>query len=189
MNYLATRKEAQESGAKYYFTGKPCRRGHIAIRKTKGDCLECVKIVGRESAEKRKGLPKSEAAKEAGRRYYERNRAQVMARAAARPLADKQRYKKKHKLGNLEYYKTLTNTRRRRFRDATPKWLSYIQKQSIKALYMQAMTLTKLTSERYVVDHIVPLHGETVCGLHVPWNLRVITQEENLVKSNKIVDN
>jgi len=37
------------------------------------------------------------------------------------------------------------------------------------------------------VDHEIPLQGEDVCGLHVPWNLRVITQEENLKKSNKLV--
>lgn len=189
MNYPATRKEAQELGVEYYFTGEPCRHGHVVERKTKGACVECIKIGWRKECEKRKGLPKSEAAKAGGRRYYERNKEQVKARANARPTADKNRYKKKHKLNNLEYYRMLTSLHRRRHKDATPKWLSYIQKQAIKALYMQATTLTNLTSERYVVDHIVPLHGETVCGLHVPWNLRVITQQENLVKSNKIVDN
>jgi 5-methylcytosine-specific restriction endonuclease McrA len=40
----------------------------------------------------------------------------------------------------------------------------------------------------YVVDHIIPLLGSMVSGLHVPWNLRVITREENLAKSNQVVD-
>ena len=62
------------------------------------------------------------------------------------------------------------------------------QKIAIRNLYLQAMALTKITGEKYVVDHIIPLINPIVCGLHVPWNLRVITQEENLKKSNKILD-
>ena len=42
--YPKTRKEAQNQGAKYYYTGEPCKYGHVALRKTKGSCVECLKI-------------------------------------------------------------------------------------------------------------------------------------------------
>lgn len=185
MEYPKTRAEAKATGAKYYFTGGPCSRGHIALRKTKGVCVECMKEDWTTDNARRALLPKSEASKEAGRRYYDKNREQVKARATARPVEDKQRYKQKHKVGNSEYYRALTSLRRRRHRDATPPWLTYAHKEGIKALYRIAIEMTRVTGEQYVVDHIEPLSSDAVCGLHVPWNLRVITQEENLKKSNK----
>lgn len=189
MNYPKTRKEAKETGAKYYYTGLACSRGHVALRETKGSCVECRKEDWSADNEKRKLKPKSEAAKEAGRRYYERNREVVKARANARPPEEKKSWKKIHKQRNPDYYNVLTSLRKRRHRNATPKWLTRKQKEEIKQLYLIAVTMTKTTGERYVVDHIVPLISDEVCGLHVPWNLRVITQEENLKKSNKLLAN
>jgi 5-methylcytosine-specific restriction endonuclease McrA len=48
--------------------------------------------------------------------------------------------------------------------------------------------MSRATGVRYAVDHVIPLQGEEVCGLHVPWNMEVITQDDNLKKSNKLVD-
>lgn len=186
MEYPKTRKEAKEQGAKYYYTGEPCVRGHIALRKTKGSCVECMKEDWKIDNEKRKEKPKSEAAKAAAKRYYSKNRALVIARAAARPKHETNQYRQKHKENNPDYYKSLNSVRKRRHRDATPPWITAEQKLAMRKLYLQAMELTKTTGEKYVVDHIIPLINPEVCGLHVPWNLRVITQEENLKKSNKL---
>lgn len=187
-NLSKTRAEAKLIGGKYYFTGEPCVRGHIAPRKIKGTCLECAKEDWTKDNEKRKSKPKSEAAKEAGRRYYEKNRATVIAKAASRSPVDRKAARDRHKQNNPEVYKELVSLRRKRFRMATPKWLTPEQKIEIRLQYRIAMELTKATGVRHVVDHITPLHGREVCGLHVPWNLRVITQAENLQKSNKLVD-
>lgn len=70
--------------------------------------------------------------------------------------------------------------------NALPKWLTKEQLEQIKELYTCARMFKLYTGEEYHVDHIVPLQGETVCGLHVPWNLQVIPAKENLSKSNKL---
>lgn len=186
--YPTDRTTAKATGAKYYYTGQPCIRGHITLRKTKGSCVDCMKEDWAKDNAKRSEKPKSEASKAAGRRYYARNKDTVKARANARPKTEVNQYKRKYKEANPELYKALVSVRKRRHRNATPKWITVGQKLAMRQLYLQAMELTKLTGERYVVDHIVPLLSDEVCGLHVPWNLRVITQEENLKKSNKLLD-
>ena len=84
MDYPSTRKEAKEMGATHYYTGVPCIRGHIALRKTKGSCIECVKEDWVIDNENRKGKPKSEAAKAAARRYYAKNREAILQRRKER---------------------------------------------------------------------------------------------------------
>jgi 5-methylcytosine-specific restriction endonuclease McrA len=191
-NLPKTRAEAKATGAKYYFTGEPCKHGHIAPRKTKGACIECLKVEWAQALETRaeyfKEYNKSEAGQKAKKGYYERNKDAVVAAAQARPDEDKRRYKKNHKVANPDMYRELVSLRRRRFRDATPKWLSPEQRMEIRLKYRLAIELSRATGIRHAVDHEVPIQGEEVCGLHVPWNLQVITQEENLKKYNKHVD-
>jgi 5-methylcytosine-specific restriction endonuclease McrA len=191
-NLPKSRSEAKAFGAKYYFTGEPCVHGHIAPRKTKGSCVECLKVEwdkgNQTRAEYFREYNKSEAGRQAKKEYYARNREKVIERAQARPAEKVRVYKEEYKQRNPDLYKELVSLRRRRFRLATPKWLTAEQKLEIRLLYRLAIELSRRTGVRHVVDHIVPLHGETVCGLHVPWNLQVITQDENLRKFNKLID-
>lgn len=72
--------------------------------------------------------------------------------------------------------------------NATPDWLTQEDWQEIELIYRLRDELEKQTGVLYHVDHIVPLQGENVCGLHVPWNLQVITASENISKSNKLLE-
>jgi hypothetical protein len=192
INLPKTRAEAKATGAKYYFTGEPCKHGHIAPRKTKGACVDCLKAEWAKGNETRaeyfRQYNQSEAGAKAKKAYYERNKEAVIARAQSRPREEQRAYKNTHKQKFPEYYNALNNVRKRRHKNATPPWITREQKAAMRSLYTQAAQTTAITGIRHVVDHIVPLINPTVCGLHVPWNLRVITQDENLKKSNKLLD-
>lgn len=75
--------------------------------------------------------------------------------------------------------------RRAAYKRATPKWLTPRQHDEIKAYKVLAAELQWLSEERLVVDHIIPLLGRNVSGLHVPWNLQILPASLNCSKSNK----
>lgn len=66
--------------------------------------------------------------------------------------------------------------------NATPDWADL---DSIEEVYKEAYRLSKDTGVSHEVDHIVPLQSPHVCGLHVSWNLQVLTKTANLRKGNK----
>lgn len=72
-----------------------------------------------------------------------------------------------------------TAARKTHVKRATPKW---VDRKEIKKAYQEAVEKFLLTGIKHHVDHIVPLRGKTVSGLHVPWNLQVIPWSENLHK-------
>lgn len=73
-----------------------------------------------------------------------------------------------------------------RLRLCTPKWLSNDQEKQITQIYDNARKLREVHGLDVEVDHIVPVKGKNVSGLHVPWNLRIIKKEHNRLKGNNI---
>lgn len=69
--------------------------------------------------------------------------------------------------------------------NATPKWLTDEDFLRIKCFYLLASFLTKKFGIMIHVDHIIPLQGKSVRGLHVPWNLQLLLATDNIKKGNR----
>ena len=83
-------------------------------------------------------------------------------------------------------HKVNANTRMRQAAklNATPPWLNEDHKFMLEEIYELRDLRTQATGVVHHVDHIVPLRGAEVCGLHVPWNLQVIPASDNIRKGN-----
>ena len=139
---------------------------------------------------------------------YQENRDDILAKAKAEYAAEREakiaiekaRYaalppeKKQAKIAranerdkaNPTQARARCSLRRKRHQSATPPWLTKEQKRAIKAVYAAAIQATEATGILYHVDHIVPLANPAVCGLHVPWNLRILSASENIEKGNRV---
>jgi len=247
---IITRKEAIERGLTRYFTGEPCKHGHVAERLTSGaTCVVCHNQMNANdratNSERIKQYQatyyanpenkarhkhwmaeyykdNSEAYAERNKRwraaYPEKNRAltrkwrrnnrekylrlraqwrdenreELNAKAAERrrlnPEAQKEARAKYNKTAKGRAkdraYRKLRDARKLK---ATPPWLTEEHRQQIKDIYEQAVLAERLTNVKHHVDHIEPLKGKDCCGLHVPWNLQILTASENATKGNRPV--
>ena len=91
----------------------------------------------------------------------------------------------RYRESNLEYYASKRAERRAAQLERTPVWLTEGHKADILSMYSLAKKLGDLCGIEYEVDHIVPLQGSAVSGLHVPWNLQILTKTSNRRKGNR----
>lgn len=89
--------------------------------------------------------------------------------------------RQRRKPGESSHWEAL---RRARIRIAMPPWVDVNE---IRRVYEKRARIVSETGVEHHVDHIIPLAGKNVCGLHVPWNLQVIPGEANRRKSNRLI--
>lgn len=167
MDLPSSRSEAVALGSKRFFTGKPCVRGHVAHRQTSNNgCMDCNKQAVKKWREKTGYKTCPEYLKHWNQDNAEKVRSYQANRDRSKLAA--------------------RNIRKRaRMRLCEPSWLTEADKMRMSLIYEHAKDCTLSTGEKYEVDHIVPIMGETVCGLHVPWNLQVLHMTLNRKKRNK----
>jgi len=183
-------QQARDLGRTRYFTGTPCRHGHIAERLVSSrTCVVCTrnKIINYRISNRESLLARKRKAQNEYRiRYPDKVRAIAAASTWKHRLArnaEKAAWARKNK------GRVLAWTRRRQLDKAkrTPAWLTPEDMWLIEEVYDLAAKRTQATKAPWHVDHKYPLRGRTVSGLHVPSNLQVILGSENSRKGNRVI--
>lgn len=216
---IISRAEAKALGLPRYFTGHPCKSGHVRERLvSNGVCLDCL----REKQKRHYALAKSDPGRAQQMRDYERERsvkrrqdADYRARQAEQK-AERYREDSAFREAMLARGKAWREANREKLRRLIREWaaknparlaeklaryraaklrrtldiaqpeLAAENREQIRRMYEEAKSRTAQTGVLHHVDHIVPLQGKTVSGLHVWWNLQVIPANDNWRKGNRL---
>ena len=188
-------EKRREYSRKWYEENKEKKREYSAENKEK------IRETTRKWNAKNK-----ERKSEAQRQWYVENKEKIRENARKRYVENKERMRettRKWKAKNKERMREAQRqwskanpskineysaNRRATRLNATPAWLTDKQQAEMAAIYKEAMAMEKQTGILHHVDHIVPLKGKNVSGLHVPWNLQILTATENMSKGNRLQD-
>jgi len=179
----ASREKSREAKRKWLATPEGREKSREAMRKMVVDPNTGETITyGASLKRKLRATPEGgEKSREASREYCRKIR--------ATPEGKEKRQEAMRKWSSTPGGRANNNRRSRArqdhiFKNACPPWAD---KQAIAKLYGEAKRLTEETGVSHVVDHVLPIKGRLVSGLHVHQNLRVTTWEENASKSNQFV--
>lgn len=244
---VISRKEALLLKRKRYFTGEPCKYGHIDERYlSDGRCAECCRIKLRKKYKndpdkarqrvKNYRVNNPEKVKLWNKAYRDNNPELVRAwdkekynRMKNDPVKwdaekkrqnskqkkaywkDPEKYKKKSRLyRSIPEVRARSNALAKKYKKNNPdvirrlnqkhagiyravklkripNWLTSQDKNEIREIYLMSSKMREIGVDCHV-DHIIPLQGKTVSGLHVPSNLQILTATENHSKGNRYHD-
>ena len=158
--FPASQAEALRQGVTYYFTGKPCKHGHLSERfASSKNCSECVRIRNLARTEQDYWI-------DYGNEQY-----------------------KEHKRRNAsKYTKTRAHrraVRQRRFFEKASRVATDRGVTELRRIRLEAQLLSIDSGVKHEVDHIIPLIHPQVCGLTVPANCQILTKEANRRKGRR----
>lgn len=181
--------------SKHFVATTPCKACGTSIRLVNSKhCVECMRV--RDAA---RYVAKGETLRAQHRARYaanpephkqyaalwrKQNPEKVRAVYLNNPARHHEAYRR-WRLANLDKDAAAKAKRRSAKLQRTPLWVDL---EKIKQVYAQAQAMTEMMGKPYHVDHVIPLRGKTVSGLHVHSNLQILPGAENMKKRNRFED-
>jgi len=162
--FPASQREALRQGVTYYFTGKPCKHGHVVERfASNKNCCECSRIRNRKRTE-----AKDYWVGYGDEAYRDRKREYAKS------------YYRKHKHRHKE------GVRKRRRIEKSASVATKKGAIELRRIRLKAQMLSIDTGIKHEVDHIIPLIHKKICGLNVPANVQILTKQKNRAKASRL---